>query len=83
MELSVDAVFARVPFQQSTSFAEDLGCNMLPSGYVQVDEMQRTSVRGVYAVGDSTSMMRSVSVAVATGTKAGAMINKELIEEEF
>jgi thioredoxin reductase len=56
---------------------------MLPSGYVQVDEMQRTSVRGVYAVGDSTSMMRSVSVAVATGTKAGAMINKELIEEEF
>ncbi|MGX7689070.1 NAD(P)/FAD-dependent oxidoreductase [Flectobacillus roseus] len=83
MELSVDAVFARVPFQQSTSFAEDLGCTMLPSGYVQVDEMQRTSVRGVYAVGDSTSMMRSVSVAVATGTKAGAMINKELIEEEF
>ncbi|MDI9861750.1 NAD(P)/FAD-dependent oxidoreductase [Flectobacillus roseus] len=83
MELSVDAVFARIPFQQSTSFAEDLGCTMLPSGYVQVDEMQRTSVRGVYVVGDSTSMMRSVSVAVATGTKAGAMINKELIEEEF
>lgn len=83
MELSGDAVFARIPFQQSTSFAEDLGCNMLPSGYVQVDEMQRTSVQGVYAVGDSTSMMRSVSAAVATGTKAGAMVNKELIEEEF
>jgi len=83
MELVVDAVFARIPFQQSTIFAQDLGCNMLPSGYIQVDEMQRTSVKGVYAVGDSTSMMRSVSVAVATGTKAGAMINKELIEAEF
>ncbi|MDI9867515.1 NAD(P)/FAD-dependent oxidoreductase [Flectobacillus sp. DC10W] len=83
LELFVDAVFARVPFKQSTNFAENLGCNFLPSGYVQVDEMQRTSVQGVYAVGDSTSMMRSVSVAVATGTKAGAMLNKELIEEEF
>ena len=83
MDLSVDAVFARISFKQSTNFAENLGCSFLPSGYIQVDEMQRTSVRGVYAVGDSTSMMRSVSVAVATGTKAGAMVNKELIEEEF
>lgn len=83
LDLSVDAVFARISFKQSTNFAENLGCSFLSSGYIQVDEMQRTSVQGVYAVGDSTSMMRSVSVAVATGTKAGAMINKELIEEEF
>lgn len=82
LDLSVDAVFARISFKQSTNFAENLGCSFLSSGYIQVDEMQRTSVQGVYAVGDSTSM-RSVSVAVATGTKAGAMINKELIEEEF
>lgn len=83
LDLSVDAVFTRISFKQSTNFAENLGCSFLSSGYIQVDEMQRTSVQGVYAVGDSTSMMRSVSVAVATGTKAGAMVNKELIEEEF
>ncbi|ULT29086.1 hypothetical protein KUH03_35030 [Sphingobacterium sp. E70] len=40
-------------------------------------------MKGVFACGDNTSMMRSVSNAVAAGNLAGAMVNKELVEENF
>ena len=38
---------------------------------------------GVYVAEDNTTMFRAVSAAVATGTKAGVIINKELIDEDF
>jgi thioredoxin reductase len=44
-----------------------------------VDDFQKTSVPGIYAVGDATTPMRSVSSAVAAGTLAGAMLNRELL----
>ena len=40
-------------------------------------------VLGVYAAGDNITMIRAVSAAVAAGTKTGAIINKELIDETF
>jgi thioredoxin reductase len=52
-------------------------------GHVKVDMFQKTTVRGIFACGDNSAPLRSVSNAVATGTTAGAMPNKELIEEEF
>jgi thioredoxin reductase len=56
---------------------------MTEQGFIKVDDFQKTSVHGIYAAGDNSSMFRSVSVAVASGNKAGAMVNKELIEDEF
>ena len=41
-----------------------------------------TSVPGVYACGDASNM-RAVSVAVSSGTVAGAVINFDLIQESF
>ncbi|GAB3584111.1 NAD(P)/FAD-dependent oxidoreductase [Hymenobacter daeguensis] len=79
----LDAVFARVPFQLPGTLAQQLGCVLTPMGHVQVDDFQRTSVGGVFAAGDNTTPMRAVSAAVAAGGKAGAFINKELIEENF
>ncbi|HEX5141175.1 MAG TPA: NAD(P)/FAD-dependent oxidoreductase, partial [Dehalococcoidia bacterium] len=38
---------------------------------------------GVYACGDNTSSMRTVANAVAAGTTAGMMANKELALEDF
>lgn len=52
-------------------------------GYVKVDDMQRTSLPGVFAAGDCCSMMRALPNAVATGSKAGAIINMELSSESF
>lgn len=77
------AAYIRLPFKQHSDIPQQLGCAINEQGFIEVTEFQQTTVPGVYAAGDNTSMFRSVSMAVATGTKAGAVINKELIEEEF
>jgi thioredoxin reductase len=56
-----------------------LGCAHTEAGHMLVDDFQKTSVPGIYAVGDATTPMRSVSSAVAAGTLAGAMLNRELL----
>jgi len=76
-------LFARTPFVQHCAIPEQLGCAIDEPGYIVVDDFKRTTVSGVYAAGDNTTMLRSVAGAVAAGGLAGAMINKELIEESF
>lgn len=78
-----DALFARVPMSEHSGLPAALGCNFDELGYIEVDNFKKTSVNGVYAAGDNTTMMRSVSVAAAAGMMAGSMINKDLIEEDF
>jgi len=48
-----------------------------------VDDHQRTSQPGVYACGDCTTANRALSIAMASGTKAGKMLNFELAMEEW
>lgn len=79
----VEAIFAKVPFLQHCALPQQLGCELTADGFIKVDDFQKTTVNGIYAAGDNTTMFRAVSVAVAAGTKAGAMMNRELIEEEF
>jgi thioredoxin reductase len=71
------------PFEQHCGIPQDLGCALTEEGYIQVDAQQRTSVPGIYACGDGTTRLRTVANAVATGTTAGMMLNKELATEEF
>jgi len=80
---SVDAIFSRLAFEQHTDIPEKLGCAINEQGYLQIDAFQKTSIAGLYAAGDCTTMMRALSVAVSMGMAAGAMANKELIEENF
>ncbi len=80
---SISTLFARVSFKQHCDIPQEMGCELTEQGYIKVDDFHQTSVSGVFAAGDNTSMLRAVSAAVASGTKAGAFINKELIEEEF
>ncbi|UOQ55687.1 NAD(P)/FAD-dependent oxidoreductase [Hymenobacter cellulosivorans] len=77
------ALFARMPFELHCPLPLELGCTLTEMGHLQVDEMQRTSVPGIYAAGDATTPMRAVATAVAAGNKAGAMLNHELIGEQF
>lgn len=79
----VDALFARLPFQQQCALPEAMGCALDKHCFIAVDSCQMTSVAGVYAAGDCTSLFRAVSAAVAGGNRAGAFINKALIEERF
>eukprot|EP01132_Coremiostelium_polycephalum_P017423 gene17423-20863_t len=77
--LVLDVMYARVPFEQHCEIPELMGCVIGATGYIEVDELQKTSVAGIYAAGDNTTMGRAVSTAVAAGTRAGAAINHELL----
>lgn len=76
-------VYAAIPFEQQTTIPIDLGCELTEQGHMKVDFLQKTTVDGVFACGDNSSPMRSISYAVATGNIAGAMVNNELSTELF
>jgi len=82
-KLALKALYAKIPFVQHSEIPAQLGCELTEHGFIKADAFQKTTVPGVYVCGDSCTMMRSVSNAVATGTMAGAMLNKEMVDEGF
>ncbi|OXA94770.1 NAD(P)/FAD-dependent oxidoreductase [Flavobacterium hercynium] len=82
-KMEIEAVYFRPPFEQHCSLIESLGCELTEQGLVKVDLMQKTTVSGIFASGDSCIQARSVAMAVSSGSFAGAAINKELIDAEF
>ena len=81
--VALKALYARPPFKQHCDIPESLGCEITDEGYIKIDPTQKTTIPGVYACGDNTIRMRSVANAVAMGTTAGAMVNRELVVEAF
>jgi thioredoxin reductase len=81
-EVSLKALYAKIGFEQNIK-VEDLRIELNENGFIKVDMMQKTNIPGVFACGDNVTMMRSVANAVAQGNFAGAVVNKELSEEEF
>lgn len=77
------AIYARPEFEQHCNIPEKLGCEPTEQGHLKVDLFQKTTIPGIYAPGDASSPLRSVSYAVAMGNFAGAAVNNEMIEEEF
>lgn len=77
------ALYAALPFEQHSGIPASLGCAITEAGYIQVDAFQKTTIEGVYACGDNAAMMRSVAHAVYAGNLAGAMVNRELVEDSF
>ncbi|MDR7211276.1 NAD(P)/FAD-dependent oxidoreductase [Flavobacterium piscis] len=82
-KIEVKAIYTRPPFEQHCPLPENLGCEVNEQGLITVDFMQKTNIAGVYASGDCTTQMRSVAIAVSTGSFAGASMNRGLIEEYF
>lgn len=81
-EIPTEALYAKIPFTQNIN-VEDLGVELTEQGFIKLDFMQKTNIDGVFACGDNVTMMRSVANAVAQGNFAGAVVNKELSEEDF
>jgi thioredoxin reductase len=79
----IKAIYTKLPFVQHSDIPSKLGCELTEQGYIKVDMLQKTTIHGVFACGDNTTPMRSVSNAVAMGTLSGAAVNREIIEEEF
>lgn len=82
-KMDFDVSYAALPFTQHSDIPESLGCELTEMGHLKTDMFQKTTVPGIFACGDSTSMMRSVAYSVATGNIAGAVCNNELTEESF
>lgn len=82
-EVPLQALYTKIPFEQNINVSDDLGCELTEQGFIKVDMMQKTTVSGIFACGDNVTMMRSVANAVAQGNFAGAVVNKELSDEEF
>lgn len=76
-------------FHQAAPFAEQLGLALLPSGCVEIDDMGRTSVPGVFAGGDLAHRssfpmpMPSVIAAMAAGQMAGAGTAADLLAADM
>lgn len=81
-EISLNALYAKIPFIQNVDTSE-LGCELTEQGFIKVDFMQKTNIPGLFACGDNITMMRSVANAIAQGNFTGAVVNKELAEEQF
>jgi len=62
----------------NNELAAGLGCDLNDDGTVAVDDHGRTSVDGVYAVGDLVPGHNQIPVAMGQGAKAGIAIHMEL-----
>lgn len=80
---SIKALYAPAPFEQHCKIPESLGCELTEEGYIKVDSFLETTLKGVFAIGDNASKMRTVANAVSMGTSAGMMISKKMILEAF
>lgn len=82
-QMDIEGIYAAIPFTQHSAIPLSLGCSLNEQGYIAVDAFQKTTIQGIFACGDNSSMMRSVANAVYTGSIAGAIVNKELTDEQF
>jgi thioredoxin reductase len=76
--LSVSAAFFAIDHIFQTALAERLGCRLRQGGCIEVDDHLRTSVDGVWAVGDVVGEEQLVPIASAHGVKAGVDIHRTL-----
>jgi thioredoxin reductase len=78
----VKALFTAPLTSMASPLAEQLGCAFAEGGLgpiIKVDELQQTSVPGVYAAGDATRSMTNIAFAVADGAFAGVSAHRSLI----
>jgi thioredoxin reductase len=79
----VGAIFvAGLPVPNS-ALAASLGCALDEHGFVVVDAMRRTTVDGVWAIGDVANMRANMSMAITDGVIAGVDCHTQLFEAEW
>lgn len=84
-DLEVAGVYVSTALEQTTTFADQLGLTLLPSGCVEVDVMGRTSLPRVHAAGDMAHVpalpmpMSSVVAAAASGAMAAGSLVAALL----
>jgi len=83
--LPLTGMFMRVPQKPNSDLAVALGCQLVNDGMIpgliRIDADGQTTVPGVYAAGDITTLMQQAIFAAAAGANAAARINHVLVEE--
>ena len=82
-QIDFKAMYARPGIEQNHDLHTQLGYALTDFNTIKIDEQQMTTAEGVYAAGDCTTLMRSLSVITAAGTVAAVMMNKEMISADF
>ena len=76
--MPVDGVFISIGEIPQSEIAVNAGVETDEHGYIKTDEMQRTSVKGIYAAGDVTGGLRQIVTACSEGAKAALMSTEVL-----
>ncbi len=70
-DLAIDGVFVQIGEDPNSQLAREAGVAVDNDGYIVVDILQRTNIRGVYAAGDVTNHpVKQVGTAVGQGITA-------------
>ncbi|RAK56959.1 NAD(P)/FAD-dependent oxidoreductase [Phenylobacterium deserti] len=80
--VAAGAVFTAPKTRLASPLAEQLGCAMadgMTGPHIQVDELKRTSVEGVFAAGDAAQPMHNATLASAAGVMAGVSAHRSLV----
>jgi len=80
--LSRHALFVQPVLSLACDLAGALGVAVTETGAIETDDNGQTIVPGVYAAGDAAATMQSVAIATASGARAAAAINAELLLED-
>lgn len=72
-------IFVRSIQHQHSPLAQQIGCEIDANGRVVIDMLGRTSVKGIYAAGDMADPMHQILHAAASGAKAAAGINMDMV----
>ncbi|MBF6611913.1 MAG: NAD(P)/FAD-dependent oxidoreductase [Chloroflexi bacterium] len=76
--------FVEIQRKQATTIGQDLGCEIDEAGGIVTDELGRTNIKGVYAAGDTVSILQNQLVwAAASGSKAAIGLNTDLATSFF
>ena len=79
-KIDLDALFFTIAVDRSCLLAEDIGCQVHEDApCIVVDEHKRTSVEGIYAIGDLVPGAQLVVTSAADGAIAAIAINKSLL----
>jgi thioredoxin reductase len=87
-EEEVAGLFVSTALAQAAPFAEQLALDLLPSGCIRIDELGRTSRRGIYAAGDLAHLaalpmpLASVLTATSAGLLAATAADQDLLAED-
>jgi len=77
----LDAIFFTIGTERSCTLAEDLGCGLVEdTPCLLVDDYKKTTIDGIYAIGDLAPGSQLAITAAADGAIAAIAINASLLE---